>query len=113
MVDVAVVGYGQMPSVRSTEITETQMVLEVTTQAVAMAGIDRRDIGFTVSGSCDYIAGQTFAFVQTIEGCGGWPPIWGSPVGMEGAGAMYEGLTRLQEGDIDVVLVYCHGRSSP
>jgi len=64
MVDVAVVGYGQMPSVRSTEITETQMVLEVTKQAIAMAGVDRHDIGFTVSGSCDYIAGQTFAFVH-------------------------------------------------
>ena len=73
MVDVAVVGYGQMPSVRSTEITETQMVLEVTHQAVAMAGIDRHDIGFTVSGSCDYLAGQTFAFVQTIEAIGAWP----------------------------------------
>ena len=113
MVDVAIVGYGQMPSVRSTEITETQMVLEVTTQAVAMAGIDRHDIGFTVSGSCDYIAGQTFAFVQTIEAIGAWPPISESHVEMDGAWAMYEGFTRLQEGDIDLVLVYCHGRSSP
>src|SRR6476659_1148717 len=113
MVDVAVVGYGQMPSVRSTEITETQMVLEVTTQAVAMAGIDRHDIGFTVSGSCDYIAGQTFAFVQTIEAIGAWPPISESHVEMDGAWAMYEGWTSLQEGDIDRVLVYCHGRSSP
>ena len=32
---------------------------------------------------------------------------------MDGAWAMYEGFTRLQEGDIDLVLVYCHGRSSP
>ena len=32
---------------------------------------------------------------------------------MDGAWAMYEGWTRLQEGDIDLVLVYCHGRSSP
>jgi acetyl-CoA acetyltransferase len=32
---------------------------------------------------------------------------------MDGAWAMYEGFTRLQEGDVDLVLVYSHGRSSP
>ena len=78
-----------------------------------MAGVDRHDIGFTVSGSCDYLAGQAFAFVQTIEAIGAWPPISESHVEMDGAWAMYEGLTRLQEGDIDLVLVYSHGRSSP
>ena len=113
VVDVAIVGYGQVPSVRSTEITETQMVLDVTQQALGMAGIDRHDIGFTVSGSCDYLAGQAFAFVQTIEAIGAWPPISESHVEMDGAWAMYEGFTRLQEGDIDLVLVYSHGRSSP
>jgi acetyl-CoA acetyltransferase len=113
MIDVAVVGYGQVPSVRSTEITETQMVLDVTQQALGMANVDRHDIGFTVSGSCDYLAGQAFAFVQTIEAIGAWPPISESHVEMDGAWAMYEGFTRLQEGDIDLVLVYSHGRSSP
>jgi acetyl-CoA acetyltransferase len=113
MVDVAIVGYGQVPSVRCTEITETQMVLDVTQQALRMAGVDRHDIGFTVSGSCDYLAGQAFAFVQTIEAIGAWPPISESHVEMDGAWAMYEGWTRLQEGDIDLVLVYSHGRSSP
>jgi acetyl-CoA acetyltransferase len=113
MVDVAIVGYGQVPSVRCTEITETQMVLDVTQQALRMAGVDRHDIGFTVSGSCDYLAGQAFAFVQTIEAIGAWPPISESHVEMDGAWALYEGWTRLQEGDVDLVLVYGHGRSSP
>jgi len=113
MVDVAIVGYGQVPSVRCTEITETQMVLDVTQQALRMAGVDRHDIGFTVSGSCDYLAGQAFAFVQTIEAIGAWPPISESHVEMDCAWAMYEGWTRLQEGDVDLVLVYSHGRSSP
>ena len=113
MVDVAIVGYGQVPSVRCTEITETQMVLDATQQALRMAGVDRHDIGFTVSGSCDYLAGQAFAFVQTLEAIGAWPPISESHVEMDGAWAMYEGWTRLQEGDVDLVLVYCHGRSSP
>jgi acetyl-CoA acetyltransferase len=113
MVDVAIVGYGQVPSVRCTEITETQMVLDVTQQALRMAGADRHDVGFTVSGSCDYLAGQAFAFVQTIEAIGAWPPISESHVEMDGAWAMYEGWTRLQEGDVDLVLVYSHGRSSP
>src|SRR5512140_2269207 len=112
MVEVAVVGYGQMPSVRSTEITETQMVLEVTHQAVAMAGIDRHDIGFTVSGSCDYLAGQTFAFVQTLEAAGAWPPISESHVEMDGAWALYEAWVRLQHGDVDVALVFASGRAS-
>ena len=98
---------------RCTEITETQMVLDVTQQALRMAGVDRHDIGFTVSGSCDYLAGQAFAFVQTIEAIGAWPPISESHVEMDGAWAMYEGWTRLQEGDVDLVLVYSHGRSSP
>jgi acetyl-CoA acetyltransferase len=51
--------------------------------------------------------------VQTIEAIGAWPPISESHVEMDGAWAMYEGWTRLQEGDVDLVLVYSHGRSSP
>jgi acetyl-CoA acetyltransferase len=51
--------------------------------------------------------------VQTIEAIGAWPPISESHVEMDGAWALYEGWTRLQEGDIDLVLVYSHGRSSP
>jgi acetyl-CoA acetyltransferase len=113
MIDVAIVGYAQVPSVRRAELTETQMVLDVTQQALGMANVDRHDIGFTVSGSCDYLAGQAFAFVQTIEAIGAWPPISESHVEMDGAWAMYEGWTRLQEGDVDLVLVYSHGRSSP
>jgi acetyl-CoA acetyltransferase len=113
MIDVAIVGYGQVPAVRSTQVTETQMVLDVTQQALGMAGVDRHDVGFTISGSCDYLAGQAFAFVQTIEAIGAWPPISESHVEMDGAWALYEGWTRLQEGDVDVVLVYSHGRSSP
>jgi acetyl-CoA acetyltransferase len=31
---------------------------------------------------------------------------------MDGAWAMYEGWTKLQEGEVDVALVYCHGRMS-
>ncbi len=67
----------------------------------ASAGIDRRDIGFTFAGSCDYLSGQTFAFVTNLEGVGAWPPIYESHVEMDGAWAMYEAWIRLQEGDID------------
>ena len=76
------------------------------------AGVTRDDIGFTVSGSCDLLSGQSFAFVSTLEAVGAWPPISESHVEMDGAWAMYEGWTKLQEGDVDVVLVYCHGRMS-
>jgi len=112
MVDVAIVGYGQRPSVRSTEVTETQMVLDVTQQALRMAGIDRHDIGFTVSGSCDFLAGAPFAFVMGLDAVGAWPPIRESHVEMDGAWALYEAWVRLQHGDLASALVYGFGKSS-
>jgi acetyl-CoA acetyltransferase len=85
----------------------------VIAEALRRAGLTKGDVGFTVSGSCDYLAGRPFAFVMALDAVAAWPPIAESHVEMDGAWAMYEGWTRLQEGDIDLVLVYCHGRSSP
>ena len=109
MVDVAVVGYGQMPSVRSTEITETQMLFPVIEQAIKDSGVNRKEIGFTCSGSCDYLAGAPFAFVSNLEATGAWPPISESHVEMDGAWALYEAWVRLQEGDVDTALVFSSG----
>jgi len=77
------------------------------------AGITQKDIGFTVSGSCDYLQGQAFAFVTALDAIGPWPPIDESHVEMDGAWALYEAWMRLQYGDIDTALVYCFGKSSP
>jgi acetyl-CoA acetyltransferase len=83
------------------------------TQALQQAGLDRREVGFTCAGSCDYLTGGPFAFVQNLEAAGAWPPISESHVEMDGAWAFYEAWVRLQHGDIDTALVFGSGKSSP
>ena len=78
-----------------------------------MAGVNLKDIGFTCSGSCDYLSGGPFVFVQNLEAAGAWPPISESHVEMDGAWALYEAWVRLQEGDIDLALVFGSGKCSP
>jgi acetyl-CoA acetyltransferase len=111
--DIAIVGYAQSPSFRQAELTEVQFLFPVITEAIERAGIDRRDLGFTCAGSCDYLSGQTFAFVMNLEAVGAWPPITESHVEMDGAWALYEAWVRLQEGDIDTALAFGSGKSSP
>jgi acetyl-CoA acetyltransferase len=113
MREVAVVAFAQTPYVRSEqERTETEMLAPVIREAVARSGIDAKAIGFTVSGSSDYLAGQPFAFVQALDAVGAWPPIRESHVEMDGAWALYEAWVRLQCGDVDSALVYAFGKSS-
>jgi acetyl-CoA acetyltransferase len=79
---------------------------------MAAAGITKKEIGFTVSGSCDYLGGRPFSFVTALDAVGAWPPISESHVEMDGAWALYEAWVRLQHGDIDAALVYAFGRTS-
>jgi acetyl-CoA acetyltransferase len=111
--DIAIIGYAQSPSWRAAELTEPQFIFPVISDAIERAGIERRDIGFTCAGSCDYLSGQTFAFVLNLEAVGAWPPISESHVEMDGAWALYEAWVRLQHGDIDTALVFGSGKSSP
>ena len=110
--DIAIVGWSISPMVRNTDKTEVQMLLEVITGAVTDAGITRREVDFTCAGSCDYVAGQAFSFVQNIDALGAWPPKRDSHVEMDGAWALYEAWIRLQLGDIDIALAMGSGRSS-
>lgn len=110
--DIAIVGWHQTPAVRRTELNETQQCLEAVLGAVAKAGVRLKDIGFTCSGSCDYLTGGPFAFVQNLDAAGAWPPISESHVEMDGAWALYEAWVRIQAGDIDLALVYASGKSS-
>ncbi|HMS88691.1 MAG TPA: lipid-transfer protein, partial [Acidimicrobiales bacterium] len=71
------------------------------------------DIGFTCSGSTDYLAGMAFSFVSTLDAVGPWPPIQESHVEMDGAWALYEAWVKLQLGEIDTALVYAYAKSSP
>ncbi len=111
--DIAVVGFAQTPSVRRAADSEVQMLVPVVAAALQRAGVDRRDIGFTCAGSCDYLTGGPFAFVSNLEAAGAWPPISESHVEMDGAWALYEAWVRLQHGDIDTALVFGSGKSSP
>jgi len=110
MRDVAIVSFAQStPGLTDVEETETQLLFPVINEALDGIGITRKDIGFTCSASCDYLAGAPFAFVQTLEATGAWPPISESHVEMDGAWALYEAWVRLQHGDVDVALAFSSG----
>jgi len=113
MRDVAVVSFAQAPSVRAdAERNEVEMLMPVIAEAVERSGIPRKEIGFTVSGSSDYLCGQAFSFVTALDAVGAWPPIQESHVEMDGAWALYEAWVRLQHGETDSALVYAFGKSS-
>jgi acetyl-CoA acetyltransferase len=111
MRDVAVVSYTRRVS-RSFEGDEVEMLAPAIAEALAAANLERREVGFTVSGSCDYLGGRPFSFVTALDAVGAWPPIRESHVEMDGAWALYEAWVALQHGDFDVALVYAFGRST-
>src|SRR5947199_9488234 len=113
MREVAIIAFAQLPAVRrERERDEVEMLLPVIHEALERAGIDQRQIGFTVSGSSDFLTGRPFSFVTALDAVGAWPPIEESHVEMDGAWALYEAWVRLQHGDVDTALVYAFGRSS-
>lgn len=113
MRDVAIVSFAQLPSIRrDLERDEIELVQPVVREAIQKSGIPKAEIGFTCSGSCDYLVGRPFSFVPALDAIGAWPPIAESHLEMDGAWALYEAWVRLQHGDIDTALVYCFGKSS-
>lgn len=111
-VDVAVVGWAQTPMVRRTDLSETQLLVNAISDALGTVGLTRADVDFTCLGSCDYITGQAFSFVQNLDALGAWPPKQDSHVELDGAWALYEAWLRLQHGDIEIAVVTGSGRSS-
>jgi acetyl-CoA acetyltransferase len=111
MRDVAIIAFASVAKPRVEE-SEVQMLFPVVNEAIEQSGIPRREIGFTCSASCDYLAGAPFSFVSNLEATGAWPPIAESHVEQDGAWAMYEAWVRLQDGDIDTALVFSSGQSS-
>jgi acetyl-CoA acetyltransferase len=109
MRDVAIVSFSQTPVRAGVRETEAQLLFPVVADAIEQSGIPRKEIGFTCSGSADYLAGASFAFVGNLEATGAWPPISESHVEMDGAWALYEAWVRLQHGDIDSALVFSSG----
>ena len=111
MREVAVVSFAEVAYPRS-EDDEVELISAVIGRAMTASGIAKSEIGFTASGSCDYLGGRPFSFVTALDAVGAWPPISESHVEMDGAWAFYEAWVRLQHGDIDAALVYAFGRTS-
>ena len=112
MKDVAIVSFAQWSAREEPTRNEVEMLIPVVAQAIDDSGVGRKEIGFTCSGSCDYLQGAPFAFVMGLDAVGAWPPIRESHVEMDGAWALYESWVRLQHGDLDSALVYSFGKSS-
>jgi acetyl-CoA acetyltransferase len=110
--DIAIVSWASTLFLRQTTESETQLLLHAITDALEPIGLTRADIDFTCAGSCDYISGATFSFVQNLDAIGAWPPKRDSHVEMDGAWALYEAWLRLHHGDIDIAVVTGSGRSS-
>ena len=67
--DVAIISFAQLPPVpRDTAREEAELVQPVAAAALRQAGLTRKDIGFTVSGSCDFLLGRPFSFVSALDG---------------------------------------------
>jgi acetyl-CoA acetyltransferase len=109
--DVAIVSFAQAEKDQPDGQTETAMLLPTITRVLETVGLTRKDVGFTCSGSADYLSGGVFTFVQTLSAAGAWPPIAESHVEMDGAWALYEAWVRLQHDDVDVALVYSSGKN--
>jgi acetyl-CoA acetyltransferase len=114
MRDVAVVSFAQSKHLRRVpDLNEVEMLMPVLGRVRDQIGITQDRIGFTCSGSSDYLAGQAFSFVMTLDGVGAWPPIVESHVEMDGAWALYEAWVKLQIGEIDTALIYSYSKASP
>jgi hypothetical protein len=109
---VAIVSWASFETPSEPARNEVEMLLPVIQEALGKVGLTQQDIGFTVSGSSDYLQGFPFAFVGALDAVGAWPPIRESHVEMDGAFALYEAVNVLQEPGIDTALVYAFARPS-
>ena len=113
MRDVAVVGFTQSPSMRrEVDRNEVEILIPVIHELRKSLGFEGRPFDFVCSGSSDYLAGQSFAFVSGLDAVGAWPPVCESHVEMDGAWALYEAWVKMQMGYADTALVYGFGKPS-
>jgi len=113
MRDVAVVGFTQSASVRrEPDRNEVEILIPVIHALREQTGVQSDGVDFICSGSSDYLAGQSFAFVAGLDAAGAWPPVCESHVEMDGAWALYEAWVKIQMGYADVALVYGFGKPS-
>jgi len=111
---VGVVGYEQTPMLRDAGAqNEVELIMSVVHKVLKNLNITQRDIDFTCSGSCDYLQGVSFAFVDGLNAVSAVPPIKESHVEMDAAWALYEAWLKIQSGQAEIALVYGFGKSSP
>jgi hypothetical protein len=110
--DVAIVASSSFETPSEASRNEVEILLPVIHDALGQVGITQQDIGFTVSGSSDYLQGFPFAFVGALDAVGAWPPIRESHLEMDGAFALAEAVAVLQHGNVDTALVYAFSRPS-
>ena len=68
MRDVAVVSYAQTKYTAHEQArNEVEMLMPVLSEAVGKSGIPRKEIGFTCSGSTDYLAGPVHPPIEDVE----------------------------------------------
>jgi acetyl-CoA acetyltransferase len=113
MRDVAVVAFTQSRCMRrEPDRNEVEILIPVIHELKQSSGLASGQIDFVCSGSSDYLAGQSFAFVSGLDAIGAWPPVCESHVEMDGAFALYEAWVKMQMGYADVALVYGFGKPS-
>ncbi len=111
---IAVVGTAQTRHTRSETVhNEVEMLMPVIEASAPTPASARTTSASPARARTDYLAGQAFSFVMTLDGVGPWPPIQESHVEMDGAWALYEAWVKMQLGEVDTALVYGYGKSSP
>ncbi len=75
MRDIAVVAFSQRQEAMINTESEVEFMVPLMNEAKDAVGLTQQEMGFTCSGSSDFLAGQAFSFVMTIDGTGPVPPI--------------------------------------
>lgn len=113
MRDIAIIAYAQTPQLRDAGAkNDIELVMDVTSRAMKQVDMTIDDIDFVCSGSCDYLGGAAFAFVNAVDALGAVPPKPESHVEMDAAWALYEAWLKMQTGHCDSALIYGFGKSS-
>ena len=114
MKDIYIIAYAQNPILADAKAAnEVELIMPVVHEVFRQTGLSQKDIDFTCSGSCDYLQGAAFAFVEGLSAIQTNPPIKESHVEMDAAWAMYESMLKIQMGDAETALIYGFGKSSP
>ena len=97
---------------REPDRNEVEILIPVIHELRQSLDLGTKQFDFVCSGSSDYLAGQSFAFVSGLDAVGAWPPVCESHVEMDGAWALYEAWVKMQMGYADTALVYGFGKPS-